>query len=340
MGFFGKLFGGKGSSSTAKQVTQPPVRNNTSSDSAPDTSTTQDNSTAQNAFYGQHFEGLGDVWNAFFPGGSQEFVGKVQELFPQCTPFGPVMQLQDGMNVILFKAPEQNGIGIHCHILMKQGTGEAEFAGGYPALAGRPSQCRIEQAHIWSNNLAGVVSARALSNGAPLNFYLSGFFQHVPQMKFGAQAEFRLSALALSMQKQEKTEFSPEQGTPAYDALLRSFLTDNPDKTVADFVPPVVSSHGHGVLIPSQVVSAWIYQLPVLAVEKVEFMGHGFRRIETILVGVGESAVPSVLYVAEHVLKGYEPQVGDDVTGTLWLQGEMDVDPSIYMGQGEAPSAQ
>jgi len=328
MGFFGKLFGGKGSSSTAKQVTQPPVRNNTSSDSAPD------NEGTKSAFYGQHFEGLGDVWNAFLPGGSQEFVGQVQDLFPKCTPFGPVMQLQDGMNVILFKSPEENGIGIHCHILMKPGTGEAEFAGGYPALAGRPSPCAIEQAHIWSNNLAGVVAARALSNGAPLNFYLTGFFQHVPQMKFGAQAEFRLSALALSMEKQGNTEFSPEEGTPAYDAVLRAFLTANPDKSVADFVPPVVSSHGHGVLLPSQVVSAWIYQVPVLAIEKVEFMGHSFRRIETLLAGVGESAVPGVLYVAEHVLKGYEPEVGDDVTGTLWLQGTMDVDPALIMGQG------
>ena len=125
------------------------------------------------------------------------------------------------------------------------------------------------------------------------------------------------------IEKQKQTEFSPEEGTEAYEALRRAFLVGNPDKTAADFVPPVVSSHGHGMLIPTQVVAAWIYQVPVLAVEKVEFLGRSFRRIETRLAGVGDKAVFGTLYVAEHILKGYEPQVGDDVTGTLWLQASM-----------------
>ena len=99
------------------------------------------------------------------------------------------------------------------------------------------------------------------------------------------------------------------------------------------FVPPVVSSHGHGMLIPTQVVAAWIYQVPVLAVEKVEFMGHSFRRIETRLAGVGDNAVFGTLYAAEHILKGYEPQVGDDVTGTLWLQASMESSENAFPGQ-------
>ena len=318
MGFFGKLFSGKPSSSSSKQPKPAPVRNSTSSDSA------SDSEGPQSAFLGQHFEGLGDVWTAFFPGGSQEFVGMLQQMFPQCRPTGPVMQRKDGSSVILYTTPSSGGLSIHSNIVTRAGSGEAEFVGGYPVMESSPTPCVIEQAHIWSNNISGAVAARAQCNGALLNFFLNGFFQHVPQLQFGSPAVFHVSALALSMEKQKQTEFSPEEGTEAYEALRRAFLVGNPDKTAADFVPPVVSSHGHGMLIPTQVVAAWIYQVPVLAVEKVEFLGHSFRRIETRLAGVGDKAVFGTLYVAEHILKGYEPQVGDDVTGTLWLQASME----------------
>lgn len=318
MGFFGKLFGGKPSSSAAKQPQAAPARNSSSSDSA------SDSEGPQSAFRGQHFEGLGDIWTAFFPGGSQEFVNMLQSLFPQCRPSGPVMQRKDGSSVILYTTPSAGGLSIHANIIMRQGSGEAEFVGGYPVLESSATPCVIEQAHIWSNGISGVAAARAQSNGALLNFFLNGFFQHVPQLQFGSPAVFRVAGLALTMEKQAQTEFSPEEGTPAYESLRRAFLVGNPDKSVADFVPPVVSSHGHGVLLPTQVVAAWVYQVPVLGIEKVEFMGHSFRRIETRLAGVGDRAVFGTLYVAEHVLKGYEPQVGDDVTGTLWLQASME----------------
>lgn len=326
MGFFGKLFGGKPSSSAAKQAKPAPVRSSTSSDSA------SDSEGPQSAFRGQHFEGLGDVWNAFFPGGSPEFVNMLQQIFPQWRPTGPMMQRKDGSSVLLYTTPSVGGLSIHSNIITRAGSGEAEFVGGYPVLESSPTPCVIEQAHIWSNAISGVVAARAQCNGALLNFFLNGFFQHVPQLQFGSPAVFSVAGLALSMEKQKQTEFSPEKGTPPYEALLRAFLTGNPDKTVADFVPPVVSSHGHGVLLPTQVVGAWIYQMPVLGIEKVEFMGHGFRRIETRLAGVGENAVFGRLYVAEHVLKGYDPQVGDDVTGTLWLQASMSPADADFAG--------
>ena len=325
MGFFGKLFGGKGSSSTAKEQPQPaPVRNNTSSDSA------SESEGPKSFFFGQHFEGLGDVWSACLPGGINEFIEKVQEMFPTLKPMGPVMQRkQDGKAVVLCTSDVSGGMAVHCNVLMTPGSGEAEFVSGYPSLVGLPNPCVIDQAHIWSNQISGVVAAHSAVNGAPLNFFLSGFFQHVPQLQFGSNAQIFMSGLILGVQKQDETEFTPEEGTPAYDAMLQKFLADNPDKSAEDFVAPVVSSKGHGVLLPTPVVGACVFQAPVLSIEKVEFFGHGFRRIDTRIAGVGDHAVVASLYVAEHVLKGYEPQVGEDITGTVWLQGEMGLDPEL-----------
>ena len=96
MGVLGKLFGGRGSSTASRQ---PPLRNNTSSDSAPD------NEGPSSAFMGRHFEGLGDVWSAFFPGGSREYVEALQQLFEKSSAQGPVMHRKDGSSVILLASP-------------------------------------------------------------------------------------------------------------------------------------------------------------------------------------------------------------------------------------------
>ena len=320
MGVLGKIFGGRGSHSSTT-CRQPPVRNNTSSDSAPD------NEGPSSAFAGRHFEGLGDVWSAFFPGGSQEYVGELQGIFEKSSAQGPVMHRKDGSCVILLASPSSGGIGIHSHIVMVKGQKKADFVGGYPALEGLPVPSVMEQAHIWTNGISGVVAARATSTGSPLAFFLPGFFQHVPQLQFGSSHTFFMAGLALSLAKAEQTEFSPQPGTSAYDAALKTFLLAHPEKKAGDFRPDIVSTHGLGILLPTAIVGVWGFQVPVLGTERITFMGRRFWRLLTMFSGAGESAVHGYLYAADHVLKEYQPQVGDDIAGTLWLQGTMNVYP-------------
>ena len=305
MGVLDKLFGGRGThSSTA--VRQPPVRNNTSSDSAPD------NEGPASAFTGRHFEGLGDVWSAFFPEGSREYVEGIQDVFEKSAAQGPVMHRKDGSSVILLAYPTSGGISVHSHIVMTQGKGKADFVGGYPAFEGLPVACVIEQAHIWSNGISGVVAARELTTGTTLSFFLAGFFQHVPQMQFGSRAEFHLAGLALALEK-------------ADDNVPTGGSADNPGSS-GDSTHNAL--HGRGVLFPTEVVGMWAFHLPVLGTERVEFMGRHFLRILTLFSGQGKGALRGYLYAAEHVLKGYVPQTGDDIVGTLWLQGSMDRYPA------------
>lgn len=316
MAISGKLFGGRRHSSTAAK--QPLIRNNTSSDSAPD------NEGPSSAFMGRHFEGLGDVWSAFFPGGSREYVGMLQGLFEKSTAQGPVMHRKDGSSVLLFASPSSGGISIHSHIVMEQGKGKADFVGGYPAFEGLPVDSRIEQAHIWSNGISGVVAARDTRLQTPLAFFLSGFFQHVPQLQFGAKAVFHVAALAFSLRKAEREEVELVPGTAACDAALKVFLRAHPEKKAADFHPEELSFHGKGAMLPTEVVGVWAFQGPVLAMEEVEFLGRRFFRMLTLFAGSGERSVQGYVYAAEHTLKGYVPQIGDDLVGVLWLQGTME----------------
>ena len=317
MGVLGKLFGGRGMHSSS-EGRKPPLRNNTSSDSSPD------NEGPSSAFTGRHFEGLGDVWSAFFPGGRQEYVSTLQVLFEKSAAQGPVMHRKDGTSVILLASPVSGGIGIHSHIVMTRGKGKADFVGGYPAFEGLPVSSVIEQAHIWTNGISGVVAARTAVTGVPLAFFLAGFFQHVPQLQFGSRGDFHMAGLALSLGRAEASGFSLEPGTLAYDEAVKVFLRTNPGKKAGDFHPEVVSTHGMGILLPTEVVGMWGFQVPVLGTEQVEFMGRRFLRMLTLFSGTGERAVRGYLYAAEHVLKGYVPQIGDDVSGTLWFQGSME----------------
>ena len=325
MGISDRLFGGRGrhSSTAAKQ---PPLRNNTSSDSAPD------NEGPSSAFMGRHFEGLGDVWSAFLPGGSREYVEMLQGLFEKSVSRGPVMHRKDGSSVLLLESPSAGGISIHSHIIMERAKGKADFVGGYPAFEGLPEETLIEQAHIWSNGISGVVAVRDIRMQTSLAFFLSGFFQHVPQLQFGTRAVFQLSALAFSLRKAEFSEVEVEKKTTAYDTALKAFLRAYPHKKAGDFHPEELSFHGKGAMLPTEVVGVWFFQGPVLAVEQVEFMGRRFFRLLTFFSGSGERSIRGFLYVAEHVLKGYAPQVGDDLCGTVWLQGSMDT----YPGEGRS----
>ena len=326
MGISDRLFGcrGRHSSTAAKQ---PPLRNNTSSDSAPD------NEGPSSAFMGRHFEGLGDVWSAFFPGGSREYVGMLQGLFEKSVSRGPVMHRKDGSSVLLLESPSTGGISIHSHIIMEQGKGKADFVGGYPAFEGLPLDALIEQAHIWSNGISGVVAVRDIRMQMLLSFFLAGFFQHVPQLQFGTRAVFQMAALAFSLRRAEPSEVELKPGTTAHDAVLKAFLRAYPHKKAGDFHPEEFSFHGKGAMLPTEVVGVWVFQGPVLAVEQVEFMGRRFLRLLTFFAGSGERSVRGFLYVAEHVLKDYAPQVGDDICGTVWLQGSME----NYPGEGGRP---
>ena len=324
MAMMDRFFGGRRHSSTTAK--QPLIRNNTSSDSAPD------NEGPSSAFMGRHFEGLGDVWSAFFPGGSKEYVNLLQGLFEKSTACGPVMHRKDGSSVLLFVSPSSGGISIHSHIVMEQGRGKADFVGGYPAFEGLPVESRIEQAHIWSNGISGVVAVRDLRLQAPLAFFLAGFFQHVPQLQFGVKAVFHVAALAFSLRKAEREEVELVPGTAACDAALKAFLRAHPEKKAGDFHPEEFSFHGRGAMLPTEVVGVWAFQGPVLAMERVEFMGRHFFRLLTLFSGSGERALQGYVYAAEHTLKGYVPQIGDDMVGILWLQGSMET----YPGEEEA----
>jgi hypothetical protein len=120
-----------------------------------------------------------------------------------------------------------------------------------------------------------------------------------------------------------------EKGTPVYDVELNKFLEQNPGKTEDDFQHPAISLHGRSLMLPTEVVGISEFHFPVQEVQHGEILGHHFVRLRVTIAGFGENSVQGWMYASDHILKGYEPQVGDDISGVFWMQGSMDKYPQF-----------
>lgn len=284
----GTWFGGKRphSSSTDRRV---PARHNTSSDSAADAP------EQTTAFAGRHFEGLGDVWDAFFPGGGKTYRDYAQRLIAESRACGPAVPRPDGSLSLLIARPPVGGVGVHSYILIKGDRSSADFTGGYPFLEGAPMRAVLEESYPWANGLSGSVALTSKDGRCRLACFLAAFFLHVPVLTPGRELDFRVAALACSLKKEEP--HGAQLGNPA---------------------PPAFS--GKAALLPLSVADMYAFQLPVLGWERVECLEHAYVRIRTLFSGGDGQGQPGFLYASAHVLNGYVPQVGDEVTGLLWMQ--------------------
>ena len=85
------------------------------------------------------------------------------------------------------------------------------------------------------------------------------------------------------------------------------------------------SARGAAFILPSQqgFPDDLMFQMPVQKMEEVDMMGSpGYRFTGPIFLGEGGSK-PFIIpvYVAAHAIHGEVPGPGDDMEGTLWLQG-------------------
>ena len=245
---------------------------------------------------------------------------QIQTVITESRYTGPAVRRADGTSALLLAYPPSGGIGIHSYLVLRKDQSGADFMGGYPFFEGLPMTAILEQFHMWSNGLSGSVALSSLDGHCRLACFLAGFFLHAPEMIPGRQVEARVAAFACSLTREEHTEVVPAQGSPAWNLALRRFLKSHPGARAKDFQAPVFSSHGKAIILPLSVVGMYAFQLPVLGVEKVRFLNQDYLRIRTLFSGSEGRGQTGILYVSTHVLKGYIPEIGDDVTGMMWMQ--------------------
>ena len=269
----------------------------------------------------EHFEGMGNVWSALL-GENGSFVDILPTIIAQGKPV-LVCHASDNasqMDVLLMLYPPENSVRTGALLVTSAENKNWEVCSAYPLLEGLPAQLTIDKTHTWSNGAEGVVAAHMAESGAPISFFAPFYLRDFADLALHSDKVVNLAALAFSLDQAEPQEFSVHEGA-FYEDRLQAFLDENPEKTKADFTPPVVSLRGAKILLPSGYATEWQFRCPVLAVEEVLFMDIKVHKLTVEFVGMDDDVMCGYLYASERILNGYVPEVGHDVEGVLWMTG-------------------
>lgn len=291
-------------------------------DPRPEESTEASRSPAfDEAFMAEHFEGLGEVWEALF--GQAALIREHLATIARdgvCHDYCSVLFQSADLTASLLQYPN-NGKDIRAGMLLATPSGEkTALVSCFPVMEGLPNPLRIRKSHTWSNELEGVVAAERVHDGPPVTFFAPFFFRDEPRFEPESEVMVSLAALAFSCRKAAMQTFTVEEG-PWFEEELQRFLEKNPGKSEAEFSAPVVSMQGARILMPQRYACEWQYRCPVLEVARTEVLGQPLYKLHVIFVGVDEDCLAGYLYVPERLLDGYIPQAGDDIEGTLWMTG-------------------
>lgn len=279
-------------------------------------------SSKDDAFWGEHFEGLGDAWNAIlhdeavFIERLPRFVEE-SKLLPGCQ-----VRYEDGSQVLLLQYPDAGSLRAGILAVRTPENEKMEIWSSFPILEGLSNSLRITSTHTWSNNVEGVVAARKENDGPPITYFDPFYFRDFEKLAPGAQLDISLAALALKIEPAELQEFALDKGQ-LYEMRLKEFLDKYPDKSEAEFAPPVVSMRGARILLPAQYVSEWEFRCPILTVGKEYFNDILYYKMSVCFVGMDDEELVGYLYATEKILGGYIPEVGHDIQGILWMTGSI-----------------
>ena len=179
--------------------------------------------------------------------------------------------------------------------------------------------------------------------GGVLSFFEPLYFRNRFILRTGGRYEFSLAAIAYGLEKLVETEITVTQGF--FLALERErALKENPDADVGAIESVAIDvSQLRTLIFQDDFPEDAEFQTIVEDVEYFRLDGIEICRMPVGFKLGGDRNFRINLYASEHVLKGYRPQTGDTIRGTLWMQGyavkEVD-DPESWAAQERAASAE
>jgi hypothetical protein len=89
--------------------------------------------------------------------------------------------------------------------------------------------------------------------------------------------------------------------------------------------PFTVSFDGAKILLPHSQGDKddYSFQTAIEELAALDFLGYPLYRLRGTFMLVHDQPFRLDLYAGEHVCQGYNPEIGDEIRGTLWLQGRL-----------------
>lgn len=193
----------------------------------------------------------------------------------------------------------------------------------YPMVEGIVNEIEIEKVLEWDNKFDGQIEGYA---GCPIGFYDTLYYRNKSKYKTGHKYYFSLAGMAYSLQKAEQESLTINEG-PMIDLEKKRVLKENPDADINQIDSVKLSLKGMSSFIPRESdVDDWGYRFRVDDIQNYLLRDDLiFKSLDGHFVknGFEENNLYGRLYVSEHVLNGYDPQIGDDIQGEMWLQGHL-----------------
>lgn len=283
-------------------------------------------------FGGEHFEGLGNMWEAVGVENMQEYIQQLSKkatyLIKNDTPlsendrlFMQYMQIiYRDCGVVLGFAPQLNE-DIQIALLVKEGDKCLEFLSAYPFMRGFPNEVTIEGYHTWESGIEGVFMA-GFHDMTSVTWFDPFYLYTKNAQPLHKKAEIMFSGLALKLEKTKSKVMTVHHGG-LFQLRLEEFLKNHPNKTAAA-MPPVKIELGKATLfLPTSYATEYEYQAKINHVKTCRLGDKKVYQLEAIVLRDPEkdSAFTLNLYAFEHVLNGYKPKKGNFVHGILWLTG-------------------
>lgn len=292
-------------------------------------------------FYGEHFEALGDVWDAIYGNAvnfaknyieksilegcvylTQKIKGK--HIFSILYPIDT--KQTDKTELFTFQNLDTEPVQILNYI--EDNKKSKTHITTCPVLKGAKNKLQFKEAYTWGNGVEGEFAAKSLTaNELILNFFDPFYsFDKKYHYKEDTVQEIYLSAAALVAQELKERHDVYTEGAP-YELYLKKFLEENPDKTGADFEPPVIEMRAEHFRMYAPHNTTSVVEIAGLIedIEYIEALGKKFAVLKVNLEHREDNEYLYInVYIGEHILEKYTPKIGKGIIANIFLMGYCD----------------
>jgi hypothetical protein len=194
-----------------------------------------------------------------------------------------------------------------------------EAVNGFPYLAVGESNV-LEVLTLNPDDIGSEGTVECVSKTSEgITFFDPLFCYNKDEYVIGRKYEFSLAAIAYNIEWLQHPEFEISSG-PALEAERERVRKEDPAADVSTITSVSFSMEKMKCLIPHDAPGDVEFQSSVESVEWFQILDIRICNLRCVFREDDNQSIPASLFVSEHVLNGYEPQVGHIVRGVAWLQ--------------------
>ena len=214
----------------------------------------------------------------------------------------------------------------HDVIVVSDAQEENKFLfSAYPVLLdGMRHVVELDRFVPWEYGIEAWVHGHVTRESVPICFFDTRYYADSAAYQTGQRLDVSLSGLAYFLQPILMRVFEIKEG-PFWEMERQRRLDEGEPEEEASR-PVQVHMTGGSIFLPrsdDEVRDEAQFQGVIDAIDSFEHDGQRIYRLEMVVMRPGDDEFRLPVFVSEHVLDGYVPQLGQDVEGMMWVQGQI-----------------